>query len=86
MVGKELSVSEFIMESKRNSSCKIAFTERIKDEIEAISMINDQRTYMDRLKFKHQLELIMLALKCGNLMNQEENNNEIMDLLQRLDG
>lgn len=82
----ELNVNEFINESKKICRCKIDFTERIKDKIEAVSMINDRRTYLDRLKFKHQLELIMLALKCGNLMNQEEYKNEIVELLKRLDG
>jgi hypothetical protein len=64
---------------------KPEFAERINDEVEAVLQINDKRTYMDRLKYKHQLELTLLALKCGTFVNGGRYNSEIQDLLDRLD-
>ncbi len=51
------------MNHKVPARSKSDFTELISNEIEAVSKINDRRTYLDRLIYKHQLELTMLALK-----------------------
>lgn len=76
---------EFLNGSRSTCRSKLDFAEMISSEVEAVSQINDVRTYMDRLIYKHQLELTLLAVKCGSFVNEGIYNAEIQDFLNRLE-
>ena len=81
----DFNYHEFIHSSNSNCRSKLDLIERIQDELESVSKIKNKKRYMDRLTYKHQLELTRLALKCGTLMNNEKYNSEITDLLNKLE-
>ena len=81
----DFNYHEFIHSSKSHCRSRLDLIERIQDELESVSEIKNGKSYMDRLIYKHQLELTKLALKCGTLMNNEKYNSEIKDLLDKLE-
>jgi hypothetical protein len=80
----EFNFLEFLNKSKRTCRSKSDSIESIKKEVEAVSKINDERTYMDRLKYLHQLEMVKLVLKSEVLLKEGKYNVELMDLLEGL--
>jgi hypothetical protein len=80
----EFNFEKFLTRSQSDCRSKPELAEKINHEVEAVLRINDSKTYIDRLRYKHQLELTKLALKCGSFVNEGKYNSEIQYLLDKL--